>query len=207
MYPTSQDWAQLGEPASTTLLNDFHTDVAETDAKGTPLSFPHFPRLPIEIAHSIWKQALQQHRLISITVSDTKWHPVWQTDHLQLEAKNGLGKVTSGKNYKLRVTTHHALTPLLRTNRESRKAALEFYRVHIPYDRVGYGEERCLYLSPEWDFVHVFVETKRHPEVFADFVHDLRAYDPRGVGVLNLGVGTPKPLELELPLGESMCIF
>lgn len=202
MHPSGRDWARVDELTSTVLINDFHSDHVKTVVEGTPRSFPQFSRLPTEIAFIIWWHVLQKHRLISITVTDKARSPFWETDDLQTGEENSLGRAISGKNYKLQTNTHHISSPLLRTSCGSRQAALEFYRVHIPYDRKSYGERRCIYINPNFDFVHV--KSSSQPEVLAHFVHDLKAYDPQGIGVFNLGIGADKPYELKLPLGESV---
>lgn len=96
------------------------------------------------------------------------------------------------------------MTPLLRTTREPCEAAQLFYRVRLPLDRERYDKQPCLYLNPELDFIHVFIEARWHPEILANSVHDLKAYDPQGIGVLNLGIGPSRPLEIQLPFGEFM---
>lgn len=197
MHPYSEGWVEAGKSKSTVLLNDFHSDhVAGTG--GTLNSFSPFPRLPVELRLSIWKRFLQRHRLISITVVDKAHHSPYEDLPEQCNQRNSLGNKITGKNYKLQITTQPLQTPLLRVSSESRQAALDFYRVHVPFDRNS-GEGHC-YLNPEFDFIHI------HPngpsEVLAHFIHDFKAYDPKGVGILNLGIGTGRPRELDLPMGE-----
>lgn len=178
-----------------TLLNDFHTDVSKTCAERASSAFSPFPRLPAELASLISKQDLRQTRLIRITVSEKK------SDDVQLNTTNRLGRVISGRDYRLQVTTHHVISPLLQTDRESRRAALEFYRIHIPYDRMGEGEQQCLYIHPELDFI--LIEDCHPSEILADFIHDLKAFDPRGTGILNLGIDCRgRKFKFALSIGE-----
>ncbi|KAL9120206.1 MAG: hypothetical protein Q9187_003240 [Circinaria calcarea] len=183
------------------ILNDYHSDYSRDEHKKVVLEFPLFPRLPTEISLTIWKYALQHHRLISITVidNDRDGAPPWTRNQSFYATKNGLRNTISGKRYRLSVTTNHRLSPLLRVSCESRQAALQFYRVHIPCDPDTHDERLSLCLNPEFDFLHI--KTEGFPEILADFVHDAKAYDPLGFGILNLGIGVGKPEDLELPMG------
>ena len=198
MYPSGEGWAYASNSECTTLLNDFHSDQAGTDALP---SFRQFSHLPLELILLVWKHVLQRHRLISISIIDKAHQPPWEDIEIHDITRNSLGNIISGTNYRIQITTHHLLTPLLCVSRESRQAALDFYRVHIPYDRKRYGEGRCIYFNPEFDFLHV--RPKGTPEILADFVHDFKAYDPRGAGIFNIGIGGGTPHELELPMGKS----
>ena len=202
MYPSSDGWAQVGEPQSSN-IKDFHSDYLHFEKEEALLNFPPFSRLPNETSSAIWKYALQSHRLINITVTDKdRDGPApWSRARLQYTGKNGRGNIISGRNYKLSVTTSHRLHPILQVSRESRQAALQFYRVHIPCDFNTNGERQCLYLNPEFDFI--LLRTKGVPEILADFVHDARAYDPQGIGILNMGIGEGKPEKLSLPMGTN----
>jgi hypothetical protein len=69
--------------------------------------------------------------------------------------------------------------------------ALGFYRVRVPcYIRMSEyekGSERntTFYFTPEYDFMHISM-CGPVEHTFADFIHDLKAYDPRDVGLLHL---------------------
>lgn len=201
MYPSHDGWAQVGENRRSIILNDYHSDYSRDENKKALLKFPLFPRLPTEISLTIWKYVLQRHRLISITVidKDRDGPPPWTRNRSFYVTKNGMGNIISGKNYRLSITTNHRLSPLLRVSHQSRQAALQFYRVHFPDDPDTHGERPPLYLNPELDFLHV--KTKGFPEILADFVHDAKAYDPLGIGLLNLGIGVGNAQNLELPMG------
>jgi hypothetical protein len=202
MYPSSEDWALAGELKDTVLLNDFHSDHAEGSNEQARCSFHLFPQLPAELRLSIWSHVLRRHRLIRLAVTDMTYQP---PDEAILEhgvRNNNLGNMISGKNYKFQITTHHLLTPLLRVGCESRQGAMQFYRVHIPYE--SSSGERQFYFNPEFDFIHI--HTKGPSKVLADLIHDFKAYDPKGVGILNLGIGVGKPDELGLPLGTPWII-
>lgn len=201
MFPSRDGWAQVGENKPSIILNDYYSDYSRDEKEKALQEFPLFPRLPTEISLTIWKYVLQHHRLISITVNDKNrgGPPPWTRDRSLYTTKNGIGNIISGKHYRLSITTNHRLSPLLRTSRESRQAAVEFYRVHIPCDPDTHGERRSFHLNPEFDFL--LIKTEGVPEILADFVHDAKAYDPLGVGILNMGIGVGKPGDLELPMG------
>jgi len=120
---------------------------------------------------------------------------------------NALGKTISKRRYVATVRSCFQLhSKLLRVSREARQAALEFYRIHIPCnfpkgDAIGrfisYGSARemqphetataPLYLNPEYDILHLQI-MRPAEHTFVDFLHDLKAYDPRDVGLLRLAL-------------------
>jgi len=84
----------------------------------------------------------------------------------------------------------------MRVNSESREAALEFYRVHLPCwltaGAIGEGTTRpgTLHFNPEYDFLHI---SPRSPvkDTLVDFLYHLRTtHDPHRVSLLNLAVET-----------------
>ena len=199
MYPSGNGWATVGGAHSTDIINDYHMD--DTQTSETFHTFPQFTRLPTEIAFAVWQHALEQHRLICITIAnkDPRSPPPWARPQQLYSQENEQGRTISGRNYKLLVTTAHRLHPVLQASRESRQAALQFYRVHIPYDLEAYGGRRRLYINPEFDIL--ILKTKGVRELLADFVHDVKAYDPREAGVLNMGMQLRPLHKLDLPTG------
>ncbi|KAK3362499.1 hypothetical protein B0T25DRAFT_7734 [Lasiosphaeria hispida] len=170
-------------------------------ARGDHVSFGQFPLLPTELRLRIWKFSIIKHRLVEIEVeapeSDLGSGHATPAPPLY-SSTNALNKVISGRNYTATVQNGlHLHTKLLRVNRESREVALKFYRLHIPCRmrtsrssslRIGpKGQQATLYLNPEFDFVHL---RHRGPveHTTLDFMHDLKAYDPRGVGLVNLAL-------------------
>lgn len=83
-------------------------------------------------------------------------------------------------------------SPLLQVSSEARHAALQYYRVRLPFPRGGGGQ--VLYLNPEHDVLFVRPEVPsrwtgaqappRPTVVLIDFLHDVRAYDPRDKGYI-----------------------
>lgn len=115
--------------------------------------------------------------------------------------RNHLGNIISGRGYTLKIAGRgHAATfsPIMWVNRESRDAALRhYYRVHLPFPHQRAG--RILYLNPEHDVLHLRPELRletsddgfeehlprgapRPLAVLADFLHDVKAYDPKDQG-------------------------
>ena len=192
---------QVNETKSRTILNDFHSNRCR--ATEALIEYPKFASLPLELSLAIWKFVLQQHRFISITVREKSYDS--SVPHipprLQYTAKNELGNTISGRDFQLTFNTNHRLSSLLHVSHESRQATLEFYRVHIPYGFDSQGDQKVLYFNPEFDFLHI--RPLDAAEDFVDLVHDFKAYDPLGLGILNMVFGNCCPYDLSLPM--SMC--
>ncbi|KAI1861682.1 uncharacterized protein JN550_010752 [Neoarthrinium moseri] len=156
-------------------------------------SFPRFPDLPAELRLKVWEAALQRSRIITIRAW-AGWRPSWEKQPERYSTRNELGHVVSGNMYSLYADSLPR-PALLRVNRESRDAALVFYRVRLPFfreDQHGSGgllrEPEAarvwpLYLNPEHDFLDTDVADVQH---LVDLLHDVKAFDPRGAGALNL---------------------
>ena len=108
--------------------------------------FPEFPRLPPELRLSIWKQVLQQNRLIFLAV-------VVPPD---VRDRNDLQRAPSGMDYNVHIITHHRAALLLRASREFRQVALSIYRVPIP--KSSRSDERQGAINSEMEFVEVCSE-------------------------------------------------
>ena len=156
-----------------------------------------FDKFLTEIATEVWQQVLRRHHIVGITVMETENET--ESPPQPYTTKNGLGNIISVEGYQLNVTTTHQLTPLLQVNFQSRKIALEFYYIHMPYDLNGAGEQKCLYLSPEYDFWHLRIDNS--PNILVDFIYDAKAYDPLGRGIEKLVIGHGSYLEFILPTG------
>ncbi|GAB1316976.1 2EXR domain-containing protein [Madurella fahalii] len=154
------------------------------------LSFRLFPKLPTELRVRIWELSLERHRLLELNIE-----PQHDSEEVPLySARNALNNVISGRNYSVTVKGLAIYSKLLRVNREARRAALRFYRVHIPCYFQTSEEKRfhypgtipgTLYCNPEYDFLQL--NTGGIAEhTLVDFLHDFRAKDRRHVGVVNL---------------------
>ncbi|KAH8156565.1 hypothetical protein CIB48_g11682 [Xylaria polymorpha] len=151
-------------------------------------SFPLFSLLPTELRLDIWQLSLQRSRLIGIELAHRNSQDELQDEELLYRTRNDTRRVISGEHYSITANGSQLLSKLLRVSSEARQAALQFYRVHLPchfeFDgRQGHG---TLLFNPEFDILHIQLRQDTH--YFADFLHDLRAYDPQDVGLLNLAL-------------------
>ncbi|KAK4232799.1 hypothetical protein C8A03DRAFT_39567 [Achaetomium macrosporum] len=204
--PTQTDTTILVEetPVSTPprLFNDVHLGRWEPPVPRSTTWTP-FSRLPAELRLHVWLACLRRHRMIEIDIcpaaeEDATTYPGDGSQSRYYTDRNGLGNVVSGRSYVLswsgRRRRGHAgsYSPLLWVNHESRRATLEFYRVHLPF--FGLQREGVLYLNPAYDVVSIRSRwdesrTTPHPNpltLLADFLHDVKAYDPKEQGVAHL---------------------
>jgi len=191
------------------ILNDLLANISQTHDSIS--NFSLFPVLTLEIRLIVWKLLLPRSRLITITLTEGE-SECNSTDSANTRndqalreylTKNALGNTISGGDNLASVTTKHRLSLLLQINREARQVALDFYRVHIrcSYNRCNnIGQPpQCIYLNPDLDILHIKAEgTSKN---FADFIHDIRAYDPQGRGISNLAIGDQEQNQIVLPLG------
>lgn len=157
-----------------------------------PVTFHPFPRLPKELRLQVWEDALPQERMLRVSLTPHKGR---RYDRAAAEPRyahrNPLGNPVSGERY--RAVVHGGRRPvhskLLRVNREARAAAQRFYRVRIPVYLAGptHTARSVLYFNPEHDMLHIWADAPVR-DTLLDFLWDLRAYDPRGVGLRRLGV-------------------
>lgn len=149
-------------------------------------AFWSFPRLPAELRSKIWADCLPENRFIHIHLNNEPgedFHPLYTT-------RNGLGNIISGCAYRLRLPTakSEAWLPnsLMGVNREANSIFRSVYRVRLPVPNSG----RALYICPESDVVWAVCHqnSPANPLLVA-LLHDMVAYDPRGVGVAHLAIG------------------
>ena len=155
-------------------------------AQGNSQPFLLFACLPGEIRLEIWRCSMQRERIIHVELTsidenvDKRYANV---NHLQRPT------IEEAK-YKLLVNGWQVLSKFLRVNSESRQEALRFYRVHIPCWFQGKGGEeqrQVLYINPEYDFILPVPRTLT-PGILTDFLYDLKAYDPKDIGLVNLAI-------------------
>jgi hypothetical protein len=155
---------------------------------GEDVLFPLFPVLSTELRLRIWQYSIEQHRLLEVEVNRPR--PRGSEDAPLYSTTNALDKLISGRNYTATVQGCHLHSKLLHVNSESRQVALKFYRVHIPcyFQTSEYTTiKSTLYFNPEYDFM--FLRAQDSPEhTFVDFLYDLKAYDPKDIGLLNLAL-------------------
>lgn len=160
-------------------------------------AFPLFSSLPKELRLQIWEEATPRERLVHVTISWRRGEDGEYDAPVRYLKKNHLGNPISGSRYFLSTHDGRLDHPLLCVNREARKVVLDFYRIHIPalcggIHRACYGphghcflENMTLRINPEHDVLQITAEepVKR---TLVDFLWDLKAYDPKGVGLLKL---------------------
>ncbi|THV51970.1 hypothetical protein BGAL_0093g00140 [Botrytis galanthina] len=164
------------------LFNDVHLD----QSKQTQSSrFHSFSRFPKEIRLKIWTLSLHQHRFIPICVSKTAGQDnANHHDQFQFYSRhNDLGKIISGGDYQLSINKPilDTTNQLFHTTIESRSAALDFYRIRLPLSR---GHIR---INPEYDVLFL-QDWDKAPQILADILHDIRAYDPKDEGLMHLAL-------------------
>jgi hypothetical protein len=169
-----------------TLFND---EYLAPSRKKSSLEFHLFSRLPREIRLCIWSLSLKQRRFIPIYGKKTKDdRKSYADDPLPpYSSRNELGKIVSGSHYGLSINAPESFiaSPLFSTTRESRFAALDFYRLRLPLVR---GQIR---INPEYDVIFIHsqqIHQRGLKYVFADILHDMRAYDPKDEGVMHLAL-------------------
>jgi hypothetical protein len=164
------------------------------------ISFNQFPRLSPELRMHIWRIAITENRLLELEVGLPSDAEAYHESH-PYSTTNALNNLVSGRNYVATMKGFQLHSELFRVNRESRDVALRFYRVHIPcylqtnMDRSEEINRRrirtkrvMLYFNPEHDFIQLNYSSGVQNQPFIDFVHDLKAYDPRNVGLINLAL-------------------
>ncbi|XXH05570.1 hypothetical protein Hte_012002 [Hypoxylon texense] len=148
-------------------------------------SFTLFLDLPIELRRIIWRLAVERQRIIFVRLENP-----WSFDSVL--AKQGETRPkTHEKTYDVIVEGFQTINKLFRVSRESREAAMAFYRAHIPcwfFPTTGKFKNGILYFNPEHDFLHLANESCI-PNSYVDFLYDLKTtYDPCTIGLLNLAI-------------------
>ncbi|VUC37433.1 unnamed protein product [Clonostachys rosea] len=144
--------------------------------------FQLFRVLPAEIRLAVWNQALSNRRVINVLVRGR----VLMDGFIDSERPGS----HSNEKYGVVVDGYQTVSKVFRICRESRKVALEFYRVRLPCwlhkdtwlnnDPLKQG---FLYFNPDIDFLSISNDSGH----VAEFLHDLRViHDPENVGLLNL---------------------
>ncbi|KAK4235998.1 hypothetical protein C8A03DRAFT_45942 [Achaetomium macrosporum] len=181
----------IDNTVSVRLFNDVYLGRTAPQTTCNNITWAPFPRLPAELRLHVWLLFLRQHRMIEL------WLYIDGDINGQSRRytyRNDLGKVVSGQGYTLETSGRGfaaSLSPLLWVNREARQATLSFYRVHLPFPR--YNGNLVLYLNPEYDVLylgpreqyrHPALASEQHwdPTLLSDFLHDVRAHDPRDQG-------------------------
>lgn len=157
-------------------------------------TFPLFSSLPKELRLQIWEEATPRQRLVHVTICYRRSRNGEYDNPVRYLKKNHLGNPISGSGYYIYAQDGRLDHPLLSVNREARQVVLDFYRIHVPAFCAGnhrphegpcYGEKMTLRINPEHDVLQILAEepVKR---TLIDFLWDLKAYDPKGVGLLKM---------------------
>ncbi|KXH35078.1 hypothetical protein CSIM01_04603 [Colletotrichum simmondsii] len=169
-------------------------DATSTTSAFLPdLTFLLFQQFPVEVRLLIWKHALQRHRMIHI-ILEKENEQGQEEDGRNVDERdaliNSLGRRISGNHYKTIVDTRQPLLPdLIRVNREARDSVLSFYSTQLPCRlRPDKHSEitSTIRLNLDWDYLQVSYGQAHG--IFFDFIHDLRAHDPKGRGLQHLVV-------------------
>lgn len=152
-------------------------------------TFSPFLRLPPEIRTRIWKECIPTHRFIRVCLEN----PLTESLLDLYISKNELGNIVSGCPYRVNAADSKEWSPdvLIRVSREASAAFRSVYRVRIPLPVKGSdGSAKSLYICPERDILWVTCDQNtRIMPMFVAFLHDVVAYDPKGIGVAHLALG------------------
>lgn len=152
-------------------------------------TFDRFQQLPAEIRLMVWQNLVDRNRLINVEI----------TALADDTTEDSQPTTTSSKSYALDMELGSTQNVLLSVNRESRSAALKFYRVHLPFYRkakIGPSDsvmvpmmEQIFYFNPEHDILHLgFPYDYHHGSSLPKLLQDLRHHDPDHVGLVNCGI-------------------
>lgn len=161
-------------------------------------TFPLFSSLPKELRLQIWEEATPRKRLVHLDVEPDRDNdkPVRYLE------KNHLGNPMSGSGYHLRTRDGRLDHVLLYVCREARQVVLSFYRIKLPvFSAAGHGHSgrrRTLRINPEHDVLQIRA-SEPVKRTLVDLLWDLRAQDPRGVGVLKLALDLREFCASDLP--------
>ncbi|KAH8897258.1 hypothetical protein GQ53DRAFT_837920 [Thozetella sp. PMI_491] len=153
----------------------------------TPVSsFRLFDLLPAELRIKIWLQTLERQRILKVRLRNRVL-----MDGLLARQGDERPEERKDERYGAVVDGFQTISRLFRVSRESRDAALAFYRVCLPCwlirgaSRDAAMQPGFLYFNPEYDFLYISNDTGQ----VVDFLHDLKTvHDPRKLGLLNLAV-------------------
>ncbi|KAK8111404.1 uncharacterized protein PG998_007861 [Apiospora kogelbergensis] len=160
-------------------------------------SFSFFPRLPPEIRVKIFLGFLERHRIIQVRLSlpsPNAGSGETGDGAPPYTARNHLGNVVSGDTYRICASKYLAPSVLFSVSHEARDVARRFYRVKVPcylYPTQGsifpFPKPDTTFLyNPDFDILHIqYFSTL---QLLVDFVHDVRAHDHKGIGILNLAL-------------------
>lgn len=137
---------EAGLPATKVFNDEYFGPTKDSHTSG----FHGFSRLPPELRRHVWKLSAQR-RFIRLRISLYKdgapsVRPPSYSSH------NHLGNIISGDHYELwaDAAVNSTANPLFSTTAESRRAALELYRIRFPL-----AGGRILRMYPEYDVLYL----------------------------------------------------
>ena len=157
-------------------------------------TFHLFSFLPKELRLQIWEEATPRERVVHVGLGIYRNDDETFVDApVRYLEKNHLGNPVSGSLYWILVQDLRLEHPLLTVNREAKQVVLNFYRIQMPAHSTsaryrippGYGGLKTLYINPEHDVLQISAQ-EPVSRTLIDFLWDLKAYDPKGVGLLKL---------------------
>lgn len=119
----------------------------------TSESWALFPLLLPELRLRVWQLFLQRYRMIELDILPDDGDDDPQSHYYF--SRDDLGNVVSGRGYLLIIKDRGyaaSLSPLLHVNSEARHAALNFYRIRLPFPR--HNGKNVLCLNPEHDVLY-----------------------------------------------------
>lgn len=170
----------------------FNDDYNASSLSGDIAAFHLFDRLPKELRVKIWKHSLPRQRFIDLSITEPGYHGQYRDNNAESDyyaTRNRLGNVVSGYPYSVETPKRSGWPlSLLLVNREANEAFCKYFRLHLPL------KSGVLHVNPEGDILHVWtgkvLTALLTPiEALVAFFHDLVAYDPRGVGIVHVGIG------------------
>ncbi|CEJ87783.1 hypothetical protein VHEMI04513 [[Torrubiella] hemipterigena] len=174
------------------ILNDLFKPQALSHLS-RPRTFVKFSLLPPEIRLQIWNACMLQpsaSRLISLILCSDR-----STKTRHYRKKNGLGNIISSHSYYVRQDSVRSewLDAIDQVNHESRNAYRQRYRVRFPISIKSADGDKFhiayIGLNPETDILYLTSRPGSHGLSFIHCIHDIIAYDPRGIGVAHLAMG------------------
>jgi hypothetical protein len=155
--------------------------------KKTARSFPPFPQLSPELRLNIWRNSISRSRFVHVCVTSQADFGLIREDEVQHEtysSLNSLGNIISRYPYNFQITDGPDWPcSLLRVNREANNVFHSILRVQVPL------QSGTLYLNPENDILHLEPSYTTSGLDIASFIHDVIAYDPKGIGMTRFSVG------------------
>ncbi|KAG8670580.1 hypothetical protein FPOAC1_010005 [Fusarium poae] len=154
-------------------------------------SFKLFPMLPRELRDLIWWHSLARERLLMISL-------LYHTRRRRAVTNSSL----ISTQIVLHLNQRLEPIPILFVNKESRRTALQFYRIRIPcYSECPFQSIKgILYFNPDFDIFHfeLFSLISRWAIHFVTLSQELQKVDPKGLGLRKIALDERNSYDAEL---------